>query len=72
MNNNNNIPPMGSKMLKMLFEHLKYLKCDNTLKQSKNFLKANNLDVAANVEWLENNGGYCDCEVLMNVMCREE
>jgi hypothetical protein len=28
-------------------------------------------DVDASLEWLGNHGGFCDCEILMNVDCGE-
>ena len=35
--------------------------------QTKRFLKKNRLNVEDTVEWLQLNGGYCDCEVVWNV-----
>jgi hypothetical protein len=26
-----------------------------------------NIDVEASIDYFENNGGYCDCEILLNV-----
>lgn len=42
--------------------------CDDRLKLTKQFLEANqiqNIDEVQN--WLKENGGFCDCEVLYNV-----
>ena len=37
-------------------------------KLAYNFLKEKGIENIDKVEeWLHNNGGYCDCEVLMNV-----
>ena len=42
--------------------------CDDTLKLTKEFLsheKVSNVDEV--IKWLEEHGGYCDCEVLANI-----
>ena len=64
--------PMTRENFKGLFEYLdKQLtdnSCDHTLKLSNEFLqclKLNNIDEIT--EWLGENGGNCDCEVLANV-----
>jgi hypothetical protein len=44
--------------------------CDNTLRLSREWLQANNQNVSASVRWLESEGAYCDCEVLLNVAPR--
>ena len=42
--------------------------CDHSLTMTTEFLKDKGIENIDNVtEWLHNNGGYCDCEVLMNV-----
>ena len=40
--------------------------CDHSLRATTEWLRSNGFDVAAVVTWLENNGGYCDCEVVAN------
>ena len=40
--------------------------CDNTLRYTQEFIRSHNLLEDALVAWLEDHGGYCDCEVLMN------
>lgn len=64
--------PINIKLLYGLFGYLgKKLgteECKNDLRLSVAYLKENgveNLDGV--VDWLKSNGGYCDCEVLMNV-----
>ena len=64
--------PIDIKLLYGLFGYLgKKLgteECKNDLRLSVAYLKENeveNLDEV--VDWLKSNGGYCDCEVLMNV-----
>lgn len=44
-------------------------RCYNDLRHSKKILKSlHNIDVEGSVEFLKNRGGYCDCEVITNVM----
>ena len=64
--------PIDIKLLYGLFGYLKKKLgtegCKNDLRLSVAYLKENgveNLDEV--VDWLKSNGGYCDCEVLMNV-----
>ena len=40
--------------------------CDHSLRTTTEWLRSNGVDVDAVVTWLENNGGYCDCEVVAN------
>ena len=43
--------------------------CDHTLRHSRAWLRERfgRRSVAPLARWLENRGGFCDCEVLMNV-----
>ncbi len=41
--------------------------CDHTLRLTKKFAKRHKLDFDALSEVLQQNGGFCDCEVLLNV-----
>lgn len=41
--------------------------CDHTLKHTRVWLKAHKMTLRDNVRALEERGGYCDCEVLLNV-----
>lgn len=42
--------------------------CDNTLRHTRVWLAEHGKDVDACAEWLEGEGGECDCEVCMNVV----
>jgi hypothetical protein len=64
--------PMSQELFKKLFDYLdKELTdndCDNTLKLTEQFLTDNKIISADKIiEWLVENGGGCDCEVLANV-----
>ena len=69
--NFDNSLPMDKGIFQELFEHLdEYLgdECDHSLTMTKEFLKEKGIEnIDKVVEWLSDNGGYCDCEVLMNV-----
>ena len=41
--------------------------CDHTLTHTRAWLKANNKTLRDNVRAIKERGGYCDCEVLLNV-----
>lgn len=41
--------------------------CDTTLRHATGFLMHRGFDVPAVTVWLNRRGGYCDCEVLLNV-----
>jgi len=51
----------------MLDERLSDQGCDHSLKWVRAWLSDRSLDVAVVEQWLQNNGGFCDCEVLGNV-----
>jgi len=63
--------PLSPDLLRAMFsfidEQLAERDCDNTLRLALHFLSERRLDADLVVEWLENLGGYCDCEVLANV-----
>jgi len=65
------IMPISFTHLAALFDHLDEVfgneGCDHTPKFTKAFLKSRNLDVEKILPWLEEHGGYCDCEVIANV-----
>ena len=42
-------------------------KCNGTLKMTGAWLSRHGLPVERVLTWLEQGGGYCDCEVLFNV-----
>ncbi len=67
----NNLP-MTNENFKGLFDYLdKQLTdnaCDHSLKLSNDFLQSLKLDNIDEItDWLGENGGNCDCEVLANV-----
>lgn len=41
--------------------------CDNTLRLTKKWLEDRGHAIEPVVSWLQHHGGYCDCEVLLNV-----
>lgn len=41
--------------------------CDHTLRRSREFLHSRSLPEDIIVEWLGEYGGFCDCEVALNV-----
>jgi hypothetical protein len=62
--------PVPAPALKALFDYadaqLKSSECDDTLRHVLDFIRSHALPEDAIVIWLENNGGYCDCEALAN------
>ncbi|MBW8359747.1 MAG: DUF2695 domain-containing protein [Weeksellaceae bacterium] len=61
--------PISREKFKKLFdfldEKLSKTGCDDTLKLSHKFLHENEIEnIESVIEWLNENGGYCDCEVL--------
>lgn len=50
-----------------LDEKLEINGCDETLRYTRKFLSDNNLPVEKSLDWMNENGGYCDCEVLANI-----
>jgi len=41
--------------------------CDGTLIGAKEILKLMSMDIHKSIKYLESNGGFCDCEILLNV-----
>lgn len=58
------------KLLDTLDERLEIDGCDDILKYTIKFLKENKLPLENAISWLNENGGYCDCEVLANTEYR--
>lgn len=46
----------------------KPFKCDHTFKETKIVLSCLYLDVDKSIAFLEEHGGYCDCQVMQTVM----
>ena len=42
--------------------------CDHTMRHTLYFVRQRGLDEQRVVAWLNQFGGYCDCEVVMNVV----
>lgn len=66
-----NLPMSENKFIR-LFElldaELNACGCDHDLKLTKQILSNLDIkDVLSVLAWLEEQGGYCDCEVMMNV-----
>ena len=53
--------------LEMIYNHSAIGTITSFLSYTKKFLEDNNLPLEKSIEWLEENGGYCDCEVLDNI-----
>jgi len=63
--------PVPILALKDLFDFLDVqlaeADCDDTLRFTRQYLQRNAINEVAVVAWLEEHGGYCDCEALNNV-----
>lgn len=60
-------PSLFESLFNYLDEVLEEHGCDDTLKYTERFLEDNELPVEKSLNWLRDNGGFCDCEVLANV-----
>ena len=62
--------PVPAPVLKALFDYadakLESSECDDTLRNVRDFIRDHALPEDAIVNWLEKNGGHCDCEALAN------
>lgn len=56
-----------NELFDYLDEQLGEYDCDDTLNLTVNFIEENSLPKDSLINWLNENGGYCDCEVLANV-----
>lgn len=64
-------------MFDMLAQELSTKGCDHTRRLTQQFLEQRGQAAEAVLAWLDDNGGFCDCEVLANVEerwldCRED
>ena len=63
--------PLSPELLGIMFDfidqQLAQNECDNTFKYLLHFLSEHQIEANPVVHWLENLGGYCDCEILANV-----
>jgi hypothetical protein len=63
-------PPISHDDIAALFTYLNRpdpRRCTNTLADTAEFLRSRRLPVEPTLRWLRANGGYCDCEVILNV-----
>lgn len=62
--------PLDSDLLRDLFAHVEHAVdeagCDHTLRWTEQWIVERSVDRDPLVEWLPENGGYCDCEVVAN------
>jgi malonyl CoA-acyl carrier protein transacylase len=67
----NNSLPLDKDIFNELFNYLDERLgegCDHTMNKTVNFLKQKEIkNIDQVIEWLNDNGSYCDCEVLANV-----
>ncbi len=58
-----------AELFKHLDERLEQGRCDNTMRLTTDFLQESDEcdDCEEALEWLAERGGFCDCEVLLNV-----
>jgi hypothetical protein len=65
--------PLPDDQMKALFEYLDVelpkLGCDDTRRITEQWLRDHNVEVDRVLGWFDNNGGFCDCDVLAN--CEE-
>jgi hypothetical protein len=64
--------PISREAFQNLFdfldEELEKKGCNDHLTLTKKFLETNQIENIAEIEnWLKQNGGFCDCEILYNV-----
>ena len=64
--------PMSKELFRQLFDFLDEKltdddACSHELSLTTEFLNINNISVEPVLSFLEEHGGYCDCEVLGNV-----
>ena len=60
---------MWDRFAESIVTLLEAQECDNTLTISRELLVDMRIfDVDGSIEWLQDHGGFCDCEVLLNVV----
>ena len=64
------LPPIKKEELRELFDFLDRpnpAPCTHTFQETASFLQKKKLPVATTLQWLQENGAGCDCEVIFNV-----
>jgi hypothetical protein len=73
--------PLPDDQLRAMFDtldrELPVFGCDHTRRLTQAFLERRGHPIEVVLAWLDENGGYCDCEILANVEerwldCRED
>ncbi len=63
--------PATKDQIEDLFDYLDVrlakVECEHDLKFTMQFLMENRLNMPKFMSWLNENGAYCDCEILQNV-----
>jgi hypothetical protein len=63
--------PAPILVLKGLFDfldlRLSESECDDTLRFTHEYIRRSDMNERWTIEWREQNGGFCDCEVLNNI-----
>lgn len=63
--------PMERNLFFELFDYLntklEEIECNHDFTLTKKFLRDRGVEIEKVIEFLEKNGGFCDCEVILNV-----
>lgn len=60
--------PLSEDELLGLCEALDGVECDGTLRVTRGYLREHEISDDAAIQWLQEHGGYCDCEMLLNAL----
>jgi hypothetical protein len=60
--------PLSEDEFLGLCEALEEVDCDGTLRVTRSYLREHQIGEPTVIQWLEEHGGGCDCEVLLNVL----
>lgn len=64
--------PLANQLLASFFEFVEASVdeegCDHSRRFREKWLVVNRMSKEPTLSWLESNGGFCDCEVVSNVM----
>lgn len=62
--------PLPGEQMMELFDYLErefpIRGCDHTLKLTREWLSRRQIDINTVIDWLHDNGGFCDCEAAGN------